>query len=92
MLFGTIRRTATYCCTFFGPICKNLAQFGTLRRIPALSKDQSVTIWGNSARRDRLLSGSGIGSGSGSGIGSGIGSSSGSGSGIGIGIGSAQVC
>ena len=87
MLFGTIRRAATDCCTFTGSICKNSAQFGALQRIPALSQDQYVTIRGDSARWDRLLRGSGIGSGSGSGIGSGIGSGSGSGSGIGSGIG-----
>ena len=87
MLFGTIGRAATDCCTFFGSICKNSAQFGALRRITALSQDQSVTIRGISARRDRLLSGSGIGSGSGSGIGSGSGSGRGIGSGIGSGIG-----
>ena len=52
--FGTIRRSATDCCTFTGSICNNSAQFGALRRIGALLRDQSVTIWCNSARCDGL--------------------------------------
>ena len=66
MLFGTIRRAATDCCTFSGSICKNSAQFGALRRagsicnnsgqfgtlrhIASLWRDQSATIRRNSAR------------------------------------------
>ena len=33
MLFGTIRRAATDCCTFFGSICKNSAQV----KLPTMS-------------------------------------------------------
>ena len=53
--FGAIRRDATDCCTFTGSICIISAQFGALRRSPALSQDQSVTIRRNLAWCDRLL-------------------------------------
>ena len=45
----------TDCCTFTRSICNNSAQFGALRRIAALSRDQSVTIRRNSARCDGLV-------------------------------------
>ena len=48
--FGAIRCAWTDWCASQGSICNNSAQFGALRRIAALSRDQSAIIRHNSAR------------------------------------------